>query len=278
MGRVYESMGVPAERLRHVRLGQPHFDQINRRIRRSPLYDVRPWSPADVRPLRLGFFGTTRGNKGIAVLTAAIPLLPADVRRRCQFIIRAAGETWPLRKALSPYPEVSFQGPFDPLSLLAATGDYDVGLLPFVWFENSPLVLLEHLHAGKFVIASRLGGPPEWVREPDPASATPLGNGLMFAGGRPDAFAHAIQRLIRGDVTLPSPREIHLASTLWSYPDHVQEVDGLYQQLIDGAPLPPPPRGQATTPPSTIEAKPTPPTPNPAIGTPQEVAISAVQD
>jgi len=234
MGRVYESMGVPRARIRRVRLGQPHFDQINRRARRSPLYDVRAWSPDDARPVRFGFFGTTRPNKGVAVLASAIPLLSDEVRRRCQFVIRAAGETWPLRKVLSKYPEVSFQGPYDPLSLIAAGGDYDVGVLPFVWFENSPLVLLEHLHAGKFVLASRLGGPPEWVHGPGERGAGSLGNGLMFAGGHADALAGCMERIVSGEVVLPSPREIHGSSELWSYPGHVGEVEGIYAELVGG--------------------------------------------
>lgn len=234
MGRVYESMGVPPARIRRVRLGQPHFDQINRRARRSALYDVRPWSPADARPVRFGFFGTTRGNKGIAVLASAIPMLSDQVRRRCQFVLRAAGETWPLRKVLARFPEVSFQGAYDPLALIAAGGDYDVGVLPFVWFENSPLVLLEHFHAGKFVLASRLGGPPEWVHGPGERGEGSLGNGLMFPGGRPEELARCIERIVTGEVILPSPREIHAASALWSYPAHVREVEGIYAELLAG--------------------------------------------
>lgn len=260
MGRVYETMGVPSERIRYVRLGQPHFDQINRRARRGPWYDVRPWTASDARPLRLGFLGTTRPNKGIAVLAAAIPLLSDGVRRRCQFVIRAAGETWPLRKVLSRYPEVSFQGSFDPLSLVGATGDYDVGVLPFVWFENSPLVLLEHLHAGKFVIASRLGGPPEWVREPGEDGPGSLGNGLMFPGGDPEALAACIGRIIEGRVILPSPKEIHEVSPLWSYPAHVREVESIYAELVAGGAVTPaasePTRGRHTPEPALPSAAP----------------------
>jgi len=135
---------------------------------------------------------------------------------------------------LSKYPEVSFQGPYDPLSLIAAGGDYDVGVLPFVWFENSPLVLLEHLHAGKFVLASRLGGPPEWVHGPGERGAGSLGNGLMFAGGHADALAGCMERIVSGEVVLPSPREIHGSSELWSYPGHVGEVEGIYAELVGG--------------------------------------------
>jgi len=92
-------------------------------------------------------------------------------------------------------------------------------------------VLLEHLHAGKFVIASRLGGPPEWVVEPDRGTGT-LGNGLLFPGGRPDALATCIQRIVTGEVALPTARQVHGASALWSYPAHVAEVESVYQGLL----------------------------------------------
>ncbi len=239
MCRVYESMGVRPERLRQVRLGQPHFDAMNRRTRRWPYYKVRPWDPESARrPLRLAFFGTVRHNKGLDVLVRAIPLLEPDIRRRCQFLIRAAGPDAIHRKRLASYPEVSFLGGYDTDQLLAATGEFDVGILPFVWFENSPLVLLEFLHAGKFVISSRLGGPPEWVVEPGSEGAEAnggLGNGLLFPGGDPEALAERIRRVATGEVTLPSPAEVHAVSKLHSYPDHVREVESIHRELLEGS-------------------------------------------
>ncbi len=223
--RVYVAMGLREDRSRVVRLGQPHFDQIHRRVKRSPYYTVRPWEArrAD-RPLRFAFFGAMRPSKGIDVVAAAITLLPREVRERCHFFIRASGNDWPLRKPLSQYPQVSWNGGYDLLQLINSWGDYDVGLLPHVWMENSPLVLLEHLHAGKFVICSRLGGPVEWVREPE--------NGLLVPGGHPEALVDAITRLVRGDVTIPSPEEVHRATPLLrGWPDHVREIDAIYQSL-----------------------------------------------
>jgi glycosyl transferase family 4 len=141
--RVHVKMGVRDRQTRVVRLGQPHFDQINRRARRSPFYGLRPWDPATAtRPLRFGFFGAMRSSKGIDVLCDAIPLLSREVRQRCQIHICAQGFDWPLRKKLSLFPEVSFTGGYDLLQLIGSGGEYDVGLLPHVWFENSPLVLL----------------------------------------------------------------------------------------------------------------------------------------
>lgn len=225
MGDVYLKMGLQPSKLRVVRLGQPHFDQIHRRAKRSPYYTQTPWDARTAtRPLRLAYFGVMRPSKGIDVLAAAIPRLPRDVRQRCHFLIHASGNDWPLRKPLSEFPEVSWWGGYDLLQLVNAGGEYDVGIVPHVWFENSPLVLLEHLHAGKFTISSRLGGPVEWIHEGE--------NGLLIRPGDPDAIAAAITRLVTGDVTLPSAQKVHERSTLLrSWKDHVAELDGLYASL-----------------------------------------------
>ncbi len=225
--RAHIAMGLIEAKSRWVRLGQPHFDQINRRARRSPFYDVSPWDPKTAtRPLRFGFYGTTRNNKGLEVLLQAIPLLDPRIRQRCQFNIRALGHDWPFRKRMSMFPEVAFAGGYDILQLISSAGDFDVGVLPHIWFENSPLVMLEFLHAGKFTIASNLGGPPDWISPPH--------NGLLFAAGRPDELASHITSLVTGVVRVPSPREIHTASAdgLQSYPAHVAEIDAIYHDLV----------------------------------------------
>ncbi len=242
MCRAYAAMGVDPARLRHVRLGQPHFDQINRRAQRSPFYDVRPWDPETAkRPLRVAFWGTTRNNKGFGVFARAIERLPREVRQRCQFIVHAGGGDWGYRKMLSRFPEVSFVGGYDLVQLVAGAGEYDVAVLPHIWFENSPLVMLEHLHAGKFIISSRLGGPVDWICEPGSSEAEAnggLGNGLFFPGGDDTALAACVERVVRGDVVLPSPREVQAASTLWSYPQHVAEVEGIYREVLGESPSP----------------------------------------
>jgi glycosyltransferase involved in cell wall biosynthesis len=223
--RVHVAMGVDSHRVRWVRLGQPHFDRINRRARRSPYYDVSPWHPSTAtRPLRFAYFGTTRPNKGLEVLVRAIPLIPAALRRQCQVIIRALGDDAGVRRRLAGYPEVSVSGAYDLTQLVAAAGEYDVGILPHIWLENSPLVMLEHLHAGKFVIASRLGGPPDWIYPPR--------NGLLFTAGRSEELARCMARVLAGEVVLPSPREVHEATALQSYPAHVREVESIYYEVL----------------------------------------------
>ena len=228
LGRVHESMGLLTTKRRTVRLGQPHFDRMHRAAIALPGYDQSPWTPSADRPLRLAFFGTVRPNKGLRVLADAITLLPADIRRRCLFHIRASGGDWAFRKLLSGYPQVQFAGAYDLMQRAASVAEYDAGLLPHIWLENSPLVLLEHLHAGKLVITSRLGGPPEWIVEKDGAT-----NGLLFPSGDAQALADRIASLVRGEVAIPSAKTIHdITPHLTSYPAHIAEVQHIYEEVI----------------------------------------------
>lgn len=229
LGQVHEAMGLRPEKRRTVRLGQPHFDRMHRAAMALPGYDQTPWTPNDQRPLRLAFFGTVRPNKGLRVLADAITLLPDEIRRRCAFHIRAAGGDWAFRKFLSGYPQVQFAGAYDLIQRCASVVEYDIGLLPHIWMENSPLVLLEHLHAGKLVIASNLGGPPEWIIQREGQT-----NGLLFPSGHAAEMARCITRLVTGQTPIPSPRAIHeITPGLTSYPRHVQEVQSIYHELID---------------------------------------------
>lgn len=229
LGRVHEAMGLRPDKRRTVRLGQPHFDRMRRVAMGLPGYEQAPWTPEDQRPLRLAFFGTTRPNKGLRVLADAIALLPADIRRRCVFHVRAAGGDWAFRKLLSGFPQVQFAGGYDLIQRCASVAEYDIGLLPHIWMENSPLVLLEHLHAGKMVIASHLGGPPEWIVEKDG-----LTNGLLHPSGDAQALASCVARLVGGQAPIPSPRAIHeITPGLTSYPKHLAEVESIYRAMLD---------------------------------------------
>lgn len=230
--RLHGAMGLEPSKIRVVPYGQPHFDQIHRRARRSPFYDRSPWDANKAtRPLRFGFFGTVRPNKGLEVLLRAIEALDTEVRKRTQFVIRAHGGDWAFRRRMARFPEVSFLGGYDLIQLVAAAGEYDVGVLPHIWMDNSPLVMWEHLHAGKPVIAARLGGAADTITPIDNTEGKP-GNGLFFAGGRPDDLARRITQLVRGEIDIPSPRQVHEATRLTSYPEHVSMVDAIYSELL----------------------------------------------
>lgn len=244
---VLSTMGVDESRLRLVRLGQPHFDALRHAALARPDYATSPWSPADPRPLRFSYFGPLRYHKGIHVLAEAVERLPPAVAAKSRFLIRAGGPLADIRIRLQRHANVDF-GPWYALSdlptLLSKT---DILLYPQICFDNSPLVMLEALHAGKPVIASDLGGPTGWI--------TPPHNGLLFPPGNADALAAAIASLVRGEVPLPSAKSIHERTILPSHDDHVDEVEGIYHAILRQTPTPPAPHL------ASAQARSTPPTP-----------------
>ncbi|MDX2146728.1 MAG: glycosyltransferase [Planctomycetota bacterium] len=226
---VLTGLGLAERKARFVRYGQPHLDQLRRLATESPFYRCTPWAPDAPQPLRLAFHGTVHNNKGLDVLTRAIPLLSDQALRRCHFTIRAWGDDTLFRRRLRRFPQVTFAGGFDTVNLPGMMGQFDVGVLSHTWLENCPLVMLEFLSAGKFTIAARLGGPAEFIHPP--SSAEP-GNGLLFSGGCPDELAACIERIADGRVRLPTPEQVHAASDLQTYVGHVREVMACYEELL----------------------------------------------
>jgi glycosyltransferase involved in cell wall biosynthesis len=251
---VLTSMGLEQHKARFLAYGQPHLDELNRLARASEFYHARPWDEGNAaRPLRFAFHGTVHNNKGLEILVRAIGMLEPRLRRRAQFLIRAWGDDRPFRRRLARFPEVVFEGGFDVSRLPYLMGTFDVGILPHVWLENCPLVMLEFLNAGKFVVASRLGGPAEFIREIAGSReignrelgksaeraggavggvAGGLGNGMLFAGGDASGLCTCLTRLISGEVLVPSAAEVHAASMLQSYVGHVTEVQAAYAEVM----------------------------------------------
>lgn len=230
---VLTTMGVEESKVRLVRLGQPHFDALRQAALARENYARSPWTPSDPRPLRFSYFGPLRYHKGIHVLADAIDRLPSDIVSRCRFLIRAGGPLADVRARLSSHPSVTLGPWYSLVELPTLLSQTDVLLYPQICFDNSPLVMLEALHAGKFVVASDLGGPTGWIRPPR--------NGLLFSPGHADALAAAMTSLTRGEVPLPSAKDVHAATSLPSHDDHVAEVEGIYRELVSGGPTPPAP-------------------------------------
>ncbi len=214
--RVHRAFGVDPARLRHVPLGQPHFDRLRDAARRSPFYDRPPWSASDAtRPLRLAFYGNCHRNKGLHVLVEAMRRL--EDRDRVHLTIRAAGDDAPFRARLAGIDGVLFEGGYDLARLEASLPLADVVVCPNIGPENSPMVVLEAHHAGRFVIGSDLGATGMLI--------TPGRNGLYARAASPTALADAIGTVLRGEVPLPSPRQIHDATPHRPHESYVLDVE-----------------------------------------------------
>ncbi len=230
---IHASMGVLRDRLRHVPLGLPHLDAMRRAAEGAAFIDRVPWSAASAsRPLRLAYYGSTKPNKGLETLARAIISLPASVLARCHFDLFAPGDAGPIRARLEAFEgargRVRWFGAYEPRDLAASVGTYEVGLLPNMGLENSPLVLLEYLAAGAWVIASDLGASREWVR--------PGQNGTLFPAGHCAALASAIAAIAEGRVALPPVRSVHASVPFVSTSAYVADVEARHEEVLAGQP------------------------------------------
>ena len=160
-------------------------------------HSIGPRAAAPTGPLRLGFVGRLRREKGAEVLLAALQGLPEDLVLSCEIAsptlaspepedrrVQAAWEAIARRD-----PRVRLIGLLDPSAVQERIGGWDALLVPSLFPETGPLVVLEALAAGVPVIGSRRGGIAERVTE----GLT----GFLVAPGRADELTELITKLAR---------------------------------------------------------------------------------
>jgi len=135
--------------------------------------------------LKLVFLGRVATEKGIDVLLRALRLVKTRVeldiygiraegdrgeRKEDRGRLQAGGgkrEAGGSRKPELRNPEsrIRWLAPVKPEQVVETIGKYDALVVPSVWLETGPLVVLEAFAAGVPVIGSRLGGIAEMVNE-----------------------------------------------------------------------------------------------------------------
>jgi glycosyltransferase involved in cell wall biosynthesis len=167
----------PAERLRLVDYGAP------------PPQPGYRWQRSTDGVLRVGFFGRMHPDKGLAVLVGALQRLPRDVP--IELTVRTVptneGYATTVRALMANDDRIRIAPEFPRHEQDAAYGELDVLAIPSQWFELGPLVLFEARAHGLPVLASRLGGMAETVRDGV--------DGLLVPHDDERAWADALRRL-----------------------------------------------------------------------------------
>lgn len=210
--RKFIEAGWPAGRFRHWPNG----------IREVPRVHPDARVPGG-GPLRVGYVGSIVPQKGLDVLLRAHARLDrglATVR------VHGSGADRPAYAArvrsLAVPGEVDFAGPFPEGAAGAAYGAMDVLVVPSTWYENAPLVIGEANAFGVPVVASRLGGMAEAVRDGV--------DGLLFEPGDDAGLARVLDRLARRPGDLAALRSgISPPRTL---DDDVNGLRDLYRTLV----------------------------------------------
>ncbi len=129
----------------------------------------------------VAYVGRVSKEKGIASLFAAARTCP-DI----PFVIAGSYATMPEARGMAGA-NIALLGALQPQALDALYKKARIFVLPSVWYEGFPTVLLEAMSYGLPVICSRIGGLPEIVEDGK--------TGLLYEPGNADELAARIQTL-----------------------------------------------------------------------------------
>jgi len=144
-------------------------------------------------PLRVGYFGQLAPHKGIHVLVEAARAVES---RRFELVLHGpetphAAYVARLKGLAGGDPRIRFAGGYDNSRIDDLLAALDVSVVPSIWHENWPFVVLEAFRAGVPVVASRVGGLQEMVRDGV--------DGLLFEPGDAGQLAACLRRLLGED-------------------------------------------------------------------------------
>lgn len=170
---------VPAERLHVLRYGLD-LERL-RAVAAAP----------DGGPLRLAYIGQIAAHKGVHVLVEAVRALP-QAGRPVELTVygdldQHGDYGQRLRARAAGDPRIRFAGRFEHGRIAEVLGACHATATPSVWYENSPLAIMEAQAAGRPVLTSALGGMAELVRDEV--------DGLHFRPGDAADLTRQIQRL-----------------------------------------------------------------------------------
>jgi glycosyltransferase involved in cell wall biosynthesis len=174
--------------------------------------------------LRVGYIGQIVDIKGVHILIEAINKLKAFP---IQLSIYGDLTKYPnyvkgLRNMAGNNPNIQLKGEFDRKDLLQVMDGIDVLVVPSLWYENSPNIILEAFATCTPVIASDLGGMAELVRHQE--------NGLLFEPGDSTKLAEQIQLLLES----PALRE-KFSKPIESVKNlqiEMDELEKIYKQVV----------------------------------------------
>jgi glycosyltransferase involved in cell wall biosynthesis len=147
--------GVPEEQIVHLRTG-------------IDLDPFRGFERRRAAKLRIGFIGTIVPHKGVHVLLRAWSHLAPQLRERAELAIYGPTDYTPAYvnavRALAGELGVELRGRLQSEEVPRALGSIDLLVVPSVWYENSPLIILEALATRTPLLVSNLGGMAELVQ------------------------------------------------------------------------------------------------------------------
>jgi len=212
--KLFVQAGFAPERFTFIRQG-----------RDFPAFTSAELAKTPAQHLRVGYLGQIAQHKGVHVLLEATRQLP-----HAALTVKIYGNTqaFPaytqkLHRLIGSDNRLELTGAYSgQAELLTILQELDVLVVPSLWYENSPNVILEAFAHQTPVLVSNLGGMAELV--------TDGVDGLHFAAGDSADLARCLQRLIDEPDLLPRLRAgIRPVKTL---AQEMDELEAVYRQVI----------------------------------------------
>jgi len=180
------------------------------------------------KKVRFGFVGSIIPSKGVHVLIDAFKRVSSE---DAELRIHGAGYSFEgyedyekeMRSMARGDGRITFAGPFDNTRVGEVFAEFDVLVVPSIWYENSPLTIHEAALAGAPVIASDIGGMAEFVRDGV--------NGATFRTGSARHLAAKMAMFVKDRGLLVRLRPD--AGMVKTVEENAEELDGYYRQAIE---------------------------------------------
>lgn len=176
----------PSRYLKDVYDAHNFFPKSERMVMQNPA----PQYPRNSRkgraggPLKLLFVGQLGAHKGLRFLLDVLSRYTGDIRI---YIAGAGPMKDEVEKAAAKDKRLVFLGYTPPEEITNVFGVVDALIVPSLCYENSPTVIYESLMAGVPVIASRIGGVGELLKEGE--------TGMLFTPGDEEDLKRVVREM-----------------------------------------------------------------------------------
>jgi glycosyltransferase involved in cell wall biosynthesis len=168
--------------------------------------------------IHLLYLGRVDALKGLLILGQAFKLAN---REDLRLHIAGVGDCLPqLQREFEGNERVVFHGYVDGREKEELFLHSDVCILPSIWYDNNPLVILEAYKYGLPVIGSKIGGIPEMIQENK--------TGFLFEPGDQEALASVLRSVSKKQLHSMS-RSCHKAARNYSMDNHLKRLMAVYK-------------------------------------------------
>ncbi|MDP8259981.1 MAG: glycosyltransferase family 4 protein [Candidatus Gygaella obscura] len=175
--------------------------------------------------LRFGFIGSIHPAKGLHVLLEAFKNITDDeieLKIYGKDISYSGFEDYSKRLKLRfKKDNIHFLGSFDNRQIVDILSEIDILVFPSIWQENYPLTILEALSVNIPVIASRIGGIPEVIRDGD--------NGILFTPNDHNDLLRCLKMFINDRALIK--RFANSSSSVKAIEEDAVELEEVYSSL-----------------------------------------------